>query len=701
MTPEERRSLTELARLHGVQWSYLDQGGRRRRAGLGTMLAALRAVGARVERLGDVPGALRERRGEVARRMIEPVLPVWSGRARVGLRVPSAASGRMVVRVEEESGLERSWTFDLDGAPILAREGGKVVREVRLPDRLPLGYHRLEASVGRVRGESAVISAPPRAPASPRTWGVFLPLYALHGARSWGVGDLVDLEDLVRWVADLGGGVVATTPVCAAFLDEPFEPAPYSPASRLFWNELFIGVDRVPELDASPELRAMAASFDGELQALRSSRLVDYRRAMVLKRRMLEAMLTALLDRPSRRRDTFLGFVDAHPRLRDYARFRAAVDRHRAPWQRWPEPQRGGRITAAEVDAAAVRYHMYAQWLMGDQLAAARDVAGRDGVALSLDLPLGTHPAGYDVWREREVFATEATAGAPPDSFFGGGQDWNFPPPHPDGMRADGYRYFRDCVRHLLSPAGVLRVDHVMAFHRLYWIPKGLDARHGVYVRYRPDELYAVLLLEAHRAGAAALGEDLGTVPAAVRRAMARHHVRRSFVLQPELGGSAAPADGATATLNTHDMPTFESFRRGLDIDLRLAHGWLDLPGAAEERWRRRAAIHELERSLRRSGHLGPSHRARLVEACLAALGSSSAGVVIAALEDLWGETAPQNVPGTEGGANWRRRAGHPLERIRSMLEVTGALRSLDRARRSAEGGVRRSLPEHYTAAGR
>jgi 4-alpha-glucanotransferase len=238
-----------------------------------------------------------------------------------------------------------------------------------------------------------------------------------------------------------------------------------------------------------------------------------------------------------------------------------------------------------------------------------------------------------------------------------------------------------------------------MAFHRLYWIPEGLDPRHGVYVRYRPDELYAVLLLEAHRARAALVGEDLGTVPAVVRRAMARHDVRRSFVLQPELGGSAVPAEGVAASLNTHDMPTFESFRQGLDIDIRLAHGWLDMPAAAAERRRRRGLLADLERSLRLSGHRGSSDRARLVEASLVALGSSPAAVVIAALEDLWGETEPQNVPGTEGGANWRRRARYPLERIRSMPQVIGALRALDGARRSAE--VRRSVPEHYTAAGR
>ena len=675
MRREERRLLSELAGLYGVQASYTDVAGWRRRASAEVLLATLRALGAPVEGYGDVPAAIRERRGEG--RTLEPVIVAWDGRLR--LPMDGAPTGGITVALEQEDGGERSWRVDA-GEEAVPPGGG-----IRLPGRIPLGYHRLRVSVGRRVSESTVVSAPHRARAAPRTWGAFVPLYALHSRRSWGVGDLGDLRALARWISGLGGGLVATTPLNAAFLDRPFEPGPYSPASRLFWNELFLDLGRIPDLEASPEARALVASLGGERRSLRGASLVDHRRAMALKRRLLEPMLRGLLARPSRRREDLMSFVDRHPRLRDYARFRAALEGHGRPWQEWPARQRGGLIRRRDVDPDAYWFHLYAQWLTSGQLSAVDREGRRAGASLCLDLPLGCHPAGYDVWRERDGFALEASTGAPPDRFFAGGQRWGFPPPHPERIREDGYRYLRASLRHVLSRAGVLRLDHIMAFHRLYWIPEGFDPADGGYVRYHQDELYAVLLLEAHRAGAAVVGEDLGTVPAPVRGAMARHGIGRSFVLQTALhGGEVVPPPGAVASLNTHDMPTFESFRSGRDIDRRLADGWLDDVEAAGERNAREAALEELAASLRAGGHLDgrADDRRALVEAALSALGAGPAGLVVAGLEDLWLETEPQNVPGTANGTNWRRRTRHPLERLRRMPEVAGALRALDRARR-------------------
>src|SRR5690606_27044500 len=136
------------------------------------------------------------------------------------------------------------------------------------------------------------------------------------------------------------------------------------------------------------------------------------------------------------------------------------------------------------------------------------------GQRLYLDLPLGVHPAGYDVWSRRELFAGGASAGSPPDAFFSLGQNWGFPPLRPDALRETGHAYVIDVLRATLRHAGMLRIDHVMALHRLFWIPAGMEARDGVYVRYPAEELYAVHCLESARHAAVIVGEDLGTVPA-------------------------------------------------------------------------------------------------------------------------------------------------------------------------------------------
>jgi 4-alpha-glucanotransferase len=321
--------------------------------------------------------------------------------------------------------------------------------------------------------------------------------------------------------------------------------------------------------------------------------------------------------------------------------------------------------------------------------------SARAGVRLYFDLPLGVDPDGYDVWREREVFALGAAAGAPPDAFFRGGQDWGFPPLHPDRVRHNGYRYVIASLRHALRHAGYLRIDHVMSLHRLYWVPRGLDARHGVYVRYRPQELYAILALESMKAGAVIVGEDLGTVPDVVRRSMHRHGLYRSYVLEmetrpdPKRAISPAPRD-SLASLNTHDLPTFAAFWKGIDIDDRVARGWLDSEerrrAHAERRRVRQAMVRYLSSQgwLRssRDGKVDPDARNAL-RACLSYLAAGDARMMLVNLEDLWLEERPQNLPGTtDEHPNWRRPARYPFERFRQMQQVTSTLRHIDTLRR-------------------
>ena len=112
--------------------------------------------------------------------------------------------------------------------------------------------------------------------------------------------------------------------------------------------------------------------------------------------------------------------------------------------------------------------------------------ARRSGAALYLDFPLGVNRDGYDVWREREVYSPSAcNGGAPPDGIFVKGQNWGFPPLHPEAIRQQGYRYYIDCLRHHMGSAGMLRIDHVMGLHRAFWVPDGFSATDGVYVHYR------------------------------------------------------------------------------------------------------------------------------------------------------------------------------------------------------------------------
>jgi 4-alpha-glucanotransferase len=385
--------------------------------------------------------------------------------------------------------------------------------------------------------------------------------------------------------------------------------------------------------------------------------------------------------------------------VQDYARFRAAAEHFAGPWQRWPVGARNRRLTARVAEPDAVDRHVYIQWLAEEQLERAAS-RGRTGEGLYLDLPLGVHESGYDTWRHREEFALGASGGAPPDMFFTKGQDWGFPPLHPRGIREGRHGYFIAAVRNLLRHAGALRIDHVMGLHRLFWVPRGMDAREGMYVRYPAEELYAILTLEAHRAGALVVGEDLGTVPRYVRRAMERHGVLRSYVLELETLDPERPLpeppELSLATLGTHDMPPFAAFIEGLDVDDRVDQGLLNADQtnterAARERQRRALAAALRERRLLR----GPSPGAAagpLTDAGHRYLATSPARMAVVNLEDLWGETEPQNRPGTGAEQpNWRRKASRSLEQLRDDPEVVDRLREVDRARRGGTAKAARS----------
>ena len=693
--------LRSLARLHGVQSGYLDMAGHPRHASTDALLAVLRTLGVPVEGMRDVPAALRAARRVRALQVGEPVHVAWQGQATaVPLRLPeSAARGPVAWEWRLEDGEVRRHETRLERLPVrgAARFDGTrfVTVSVPVPSRLPQGYQRLvvEGELGRF--ETWVFRAPVRCfepPASPGHWGVFTPLYALHSERSVGAGNLADLAELMTWVGAQGGGFVGTLPLLAAFLDAPCEPSPYSPASRLFWNEFYLDLASVPELASCPAARRLlqSADFLESRRKLGEAALVDYATQMALQRRVLEALSRSFFAQPSARRDAFEQFLRDHPHATDYAGFRAVREQRGEPWTHWPERLRRGDLRDADGRASVRQYHLYVQWLAHEQMAQLSDQARRRGVELYLDMPLGTHRDGYDTWRYQELFALQASGGAPPDPVFTQGQDWGFAPMHPQGSREQGHAYVRAYLCHHLRHARMLRFDHVMGLHRLYWVPAGCPASQGAYVTYPAGELYAMLSIESHRHRAVIIGENLGTVPPEVDRSLRRHGVSGMFVVQYEVQPPPRPAlrpvpARVVASLNTHDMPPFAAFWEGLDLADRLALRLLRRGDLARERRLRDRVRRSLVRFLRRGGCLaGDGTPPQAVgPALLRHLGASEALWVLVNLEDLWLETESQNTPGTTGErVNWRRKARLSWARLREDPGVRQTLADLNRARR-------------------
>ncbi|MDQ3469813.1 MAG: 4-alpha-glucanotransferase, partial [Actinomycetota bacterium] len=284
--------------------------------------------------------------------------------------------------------------------------------------------------------------------------------------------------------------------------------------------------------------------------------------------------------------------------------------------------------------------HVLAQFLADGQLAS---VEGTGRARLALDLPIGSHPDGYETWAFPQLFATETTVGAPPDEFFTDGQDWGFPPQLPGAGRRSGHELWRRLVARAGEHASILRIDHVMGVHRLWWIPHGAGAADGVYVRYPREELLAVIAAEAQRTSTTIVGEDLGTVPDDVRAAMRRWRMIGLYEEQFFADGrprETVPAH-TVAGIRTHDMPAFAAF-----------------VGSARSNQAYRA---RLECEL---GHPVPVTAGGLLDGALERLTASDAYLVLADLDDLVGETAPHNVPGLVLANTWRRRLRRPTSEV-------------------------------------
>lgn len=630
---DELRALRALAKAMGVHTRYTDGLGRRVVVAPETLLRICRTLGAAVERPADAAEATRARRASKREGRIPPVLVAWDGALSL---VPWR---ERVVHAELRLA---------DGATVTVEAVGG---ELRAPPSLPRGYHALTVELGGRVETATVIAAPTQAwrrDGAPRSWGVGTQLAALRSARSRALGDLRDLAMVCAWVRERGGDLVTALPLLPTFNSEPPEPSPYSSVSRLFWSELI--------LDLEGAHRPAPAS--GSLDVRRADAEV---RAALAGRPMPEAQ---------------------DPELARYARFRGAQARLGRNWRDWPAEARAGSPRDEHVDADETRFHLTAQTLLRKQLHQLRQRLDGDGMRIGLDLAVGVHPDGYDPWSRQELFAEGISVGAPPDQGFPSGQDWGFTPALPDASRREGHSYLAASIAHQASLAGVLRVDHIMAWTRLYWIPHGMSLHEGTYVSYPAEELFAILSLESNRHRCEVVGENLGTVPREIDEALPRHRIWGMYLAQFQASAGPeipAPTAADVALVGTHDTPTFAGWLAGDDVDERIRYGLLSEAAAPAVREERARAVRWLAEQL----GVPETEPRELLAAVLEWLGCSDTPLVVPWLEDLWLEARGVNLPGTPSSVrpNWQLPMSRLLDDALADPQVDDLARRLQRAR--------------------
>ena len=687
-------TLHRLAAAHSIATEFWDWQGRHVQVSDRSITRVLEALGVDVATPDAAEQALRDHDDAPWRRLLPPALVIRAGWApTVNVHVRDGAA--VDVWIELEGGGYRSSLVQEENWAPARQVGDRWTGQAtfRIPGDLPLGYHRLKAWSEGDEASCALIVTPERVglPArmgDRRAWGIATQLYSVRSAASWGVGDVVDLEDLSVWGAGLGAGYVLINPLHAAEPSGRMEPSPYLPTTRRFQNPIYLRVERIPEYADLPAAdRAEVGSLKAALQQdLAGLDAIDRDTTWAAKAAALR--LVHAVPRSAGRELAYAAYREREGEgLDNYATWCALTDRHGKDWHDWPaglqHPASPEVLAFRAEQADDVDFYRWLQFVLDEQLSIAQAATRRSGMALGVmhDLAVGVHPEGSDSWSLQDVFAQGITVGAPPDAFNQAGQDWAQPPWRPDRLAEQGYAPFRDMVRTVLRAAGGVRVDHIIGLFRLWWIPAGMGPTEGTYVRYDHEALIGILALEAARSGAIVVGEDLGTVEPWVREYLSERGILGTSILwfEFEFDGDGRPLrperwrEYCLASVTTHDLPPTAGYLAGDHVRLRDELGLLTRSLAEElaaddaeraawiEELRQRGALTAATASSA-TGKLDPDspdlaglELEATVQALHRYLTWTPSKLLCVALTDMVGDRRTQNQPGTiDEYPNWR-----------------------------------------------
>lgn len=729
--------IQRLCQEHGIKSDYVDAWGNPAAVVPESKAKMLAAMGYAVDDEAKLVEQIEQKHRKEWLRPLPPVIvQTKSDHYSLEVRVAKEqATSLMKWKVTTEEGelLEGNLT-PMEGEKVSEIELDGVVYQgyqVSVWAELPWGYHQLSLTdvMDKELGTSRFIVTP-KACFTPQSvqdgaklWGPSIQLYCLRSTRNWGVGDFTDLKFLLQQIADKGGDFVGLNPIHALYPSNPDSCSPYSPSSRRWLNIVYIDVTAIPEYEASEAAKALVESdeFKAKLEKLREVEWVDYAGVTGLKLQALdlvfETFRTNELRRNTKRARAFREFVkEGGESLLEQAAFDALQRQFYSEgmnawgWPAWPEEYQDFSDKAVKgfikKQKEKVDYFAYLQFLADEQLAQANEQARNSGMTLGIyrDLAVGVSEGSTELWANKDLYLKDASVGAPPDILGPLGQNWGLPPMDPVQARELAYQPFIDLFRSNMRHCGSLRIDHVMALLRLWWIPRGETADKGAYVMYPIKELLAILALESQRNQCLIIGEDLGTVPDGIFETLQESGVYsyRIFFFErsKQDGGFYSPEHypvQAMSTLTTHDMPTLRGFWQCDDLKLGKELGLYNDEAVLQSLYTDR---HDSKQRILESLHgLGaiPAHISHDVNwvamtqelnyAMHVHMARGSCALLALQLEDWLEMDKPVNVPGTSTEyPNWRRKLSHNLEELFSRSEVCQLLEDVTQARQQAHG---------------
>ncbi|MDO6585903.1 4-alpha-glucanotransferase [Salipiger sp. 1_MG-2023] len=526
---------------------------------------------------------------------------------------------------------------------------------------LPLGRHLLQSA----GAQCWLLCAPGKLDLPPRLWGLMAPLACLRSAAEGGLGSYDDLAQLAEAVGGAGGAFVGINPIHAGFPTEPGGFSPYTPSHRRRFSPFYLPTGA---------------------QAAQPGPILILPEELPVRLHALEAEYHA--RDPGDAFERYLAHEGAP--LHQFATHQALSEKLGTYWDKWDsayqDPASDQVSKAARELADRVRFHAWLQYRTEGALSEAQSRATASGMRLGLylDLAVGTHPAGAETWADRDNFAFGASLGAPPDAIAPQGQNWHLAPFNPRHLEKTGFEALALTLRQQLRFSGALRIDHILGFERAYWVP---DDSPGAYVTMPREAMLAIARMEAARAGAVIVGEDLGVIPDGLQQSLIDSGILGCRLTMFEHAGDPpwykAPQDydeGVIASFSSHDLPTWKGWRDGHEVKTRVELGITPAEHLDDTlAWRGREVASFDGATEPYRGDAPPDG----LEALASFLAATSARMVAIQVEDILEMEHQPNLPGTVWEyPNWRQRLPVGVDGIANAPLLAKTARIMKRAGR-------------------
>ncbi len=708
--------IDELASLCGIVFEYWDFFGNRYVASFDTKEAILRSMKLKIDTPEQIIAEIIKIHDKPWLSVIEPVKVISINnqpfRISVYITLPEWQEKSLFISclVEDEYGRSDEFAFSWDSLHLLDQKwinGQRYIKtEIYDIAHRDIGYYTLFikciSAAGEFSGRTRIIITPDTCYIPPiiqdeyrKLWGITINLYSINSERNWGCGDFTDLNEMLKWLFELGGDFIAVNPLHALSNKMPYDISPYSPISRLYKNFIYLDIERLPDVTESDVAQVFMRKdfFKAELERLRNTDLIDYEAIAALKESILRYAFEIFYERHYKKATQRWWQFEAYLKeegkpLQSFCLYLTLYKKNNlADWKLWGEEYRSLSEEILErliyEHEKEILFYSYIQWLIDLEIKNLSEFCKQSSpLGLMFDLAIGSTSVGSDVWDYQDVFALGIKVGAPPDDFNPTGQDWGFPPLIPQILRYTGYEFFIQTIRKTMKHAGALRIDHALGMFRLFWIPEGRLPTEGAYVVYPSEDLLRIIALESVRNKTLVVAEDLGTVGENVYDRLQGLNMLSYKLLyfernypDPSFKPPWAYPQKALCAITTHDLPTCTGFWAANDIELKKTLGlYVKEDKYLKHLSERKRDKELLLRALNDQGILHEDYLGRLKPLemsqylCLAIyeyLARTPCMLVSVSLDDIIGTVNQQNLPGVvETYPCWRQKTPVKLEEI-------------------------------------